>query len=192
MSVVKNHTSRSQVSFPEEWIPDHLRGAMHGEPEGKDSRIHKILTGMEKHREDIYTYSREFLSAMSRELSICQGAFYLKKRMEGKEQLCMVAGFAFHKPSPSSMIIDLNEGLAGQVARDGKPIIFHEVPEGYMTVISGLGKSSPTSLLIYPLKAGEEVVAVTELASFEAFTEEAMELIGTLEKNVAETCNMFR
>jgi PAS domain S-box-containing protein len=45
------------------------------------------------------------------------------------------------------------------------------VPEGYMTVLSGLGSSSPRHLIIFPFLFENETVAVAELASFRRFTE---------------------
>ena len=75
------------------------------------------------------------------------------------------------------MSFEMGEGLVGQVAQTGEVINLNEVPDGYIQVISGLGKASPSSLIIYPVKKNEEVIAVFELASFLPFDDNKIILI---------------
>ena len=46
-----------------------------------------------------------------------------------------------------------------------------EIPEGYLTIMSGLGSSSPKYLMIKPVTLKEEVAGVIELASFKSLSE---------------------
>ncbi|WP_158918851.1 response regulator [Caulobacter sp. S45] len=55
------------------------------------------------------------------------------------------------------------EGLLGRVAADGRPVIVHDVPEGYLTVGSAFGRDKPRHLLIAPFNADGVVNAVIEL-----------------------------
>lgn len=60
----------------------------------------------------------------------------------------------------------LSEGLLGQAAADGRPILLNDVPDGYLTIGSALGRDRPRHLLIIPAKADELVNAVIELGFF--------------------------
>lgn len=72
----------------------------------------------------------------------------------------------------------LREGLLGRVAADGEPMILDEVPEGYLTIGSGLGRDLPRHLVIAPLKADGTVNAVVELGFLKAVDQRVLELLG--------------
>nr|WP_241527384.1 response regulator [Sphingomonas turrisvirgatae] len=57
----------------------------------------------------------------------------------------------------------LREGMLGRVAADGAPVVLDDVPDGYLTLGSALGRDKPRHLLIAPLNADGEVNAVIEL-----------------------------
>ena len=65
------------------------------------------------------------------------------------------------EPQPFSM----GEGLNGQTAQNGKPMIIQEIPEEYFDVISGLGRTKPKFIYLLPIMKNEECVALIELAS---------------------------
>jgi CheY-like chemotaxis protein/CHASE3 domain sensor protein len=58
------------------------------------------------------------------------------------------------------------EGLLGQVAVEGRPMVIADVPEGYLTIGSALGRDQPRHLVIVPAKADGVVNAVLELGFF--------------------------
>jgi CHASE3 domain sensor protein len=60
----------------------------------------------------------------------------------------------------------LKEGLLGRVAAAGSPTIITDVPEGYLTIGSALGRDKPRHLVIAPLTADDIVSGVIELGFF--------------------------
>ena len=70
------------------------------------------------------------------------------------------------------------EGLLGRVAADGEPMLLDNVPEGYLTIGSGLGRDLPRHLVIAPLKADGIVNAVIELGFLKPVDERVLELLG--------------
>ncbi|WP_288016819.1 response regulator [Blastomonas sp.] len=71
----------------------------------------------------------------------------------------------------------LNEGLMGQVAVDGRIMVLNDVPPGYLTVGSSLGRSAPRHLVIAPAKADDAVNAVIELGFFEPVDDVVLDLL---------------
>jgi putative methionine-R-sulfoxide reductase with GAF domain len=70
------------------------------------------------------------------------------------------------------VVYEFGEGLAGQVAKEGKSVNIRNVPEGYITVLSGLGNASPNALVIVPVWFNDQVAGVLEVASFREFSQE--------------------
>jgi signal transduction histidine kinase/CheY-like chemotaxis protein/CHASE3 domain sensor protein len=70
-----------------------------------------------------------------------------------------------------------NEGLLGKVAIDGDAIILNDVPEGYLTIGSALGRDTPRHLVIAPATADGAVNAVIELGYFEPVDELALDFL---------------
>ncbi len=62
----------------------------------------------------------------------------------------------------------LREGLLGQVAADGQTLRVSDVPEGYLTIGSALGRDKPRHLIISPAQADGAVNAVLELGFLHA------------------------
>ncbi len=102
-----------------------------------------------------------------------QGAIYLIQHVGERKELELRFGFALVVAETGSPRFELGEGLIGQVAVSGKSVYLDEVPEGYITIVSGLGTSYPRYLLILPLKSNNSnsVAGVLELATFKPMAE---------------------
>ncbi|KMS54800.1 chemotaxis protein CheY [Novosphingobium barchaimii LL02] len=57
----------------------------------------------------------------------------------------------------------LRQGLLGQVAADGEPVLLADIPDGYLTIGSTFGSDKPRHLLIAPVFADKTVQGVIEL-----------------------------
>ncbi len=57
----------------------------------------------------------------------------------------------------------VREGLLGRVAADGRAVVLRDVPEGYLTVGSALGRDKPRHLVIAPFNADGMAGAVMGL-----------------------------
>jgi CheY-like chemotaxis protein/CHASE3 domain sensor protein len=71
----------------------------------------------------------------------------------------------------------LREGLLGQVAANGRTVLLHDVPEGYVTVGSALGRDKPRHLVIAPFRADGMVNAVIELGFLDPVDERTEALL---------------
>ncbi|WP_422057173.1 response regulator [Sphingomonas sp.] len=71
----------------------------------------------------------------------------------------------------------LREGMLGRVASDGAAVVLDDVPEGYLTLGSGLGRDTPRHLVIAPLSADGATNAVLEFGFLHPVSEGALELL---------------
>jgi len=124
--------------------------------------------------------SKSFLWTVAKELDASQGAFFTTIEREGIHYLKFIAGYAYHLPDSESIEFEFGEGLSGQVAKEGKAINIQAVPDGYITILSGLGNATPNAMYIFPIKRDNKVIAVIELASFKKITKEDEAFIAQL------------
>jgi CheY-like chemotaxis protein/signal transduction histidine kinase len=84
------------------------------------------------------------------------------------------------------------EGLLGQAVKDRRAFVVREVPDGYLSVGSGLGQGRPRSLLIAPAVVDGEVCAVVELAFTHAAFDSDVELLQRLSEPLATAVRSAR
>jgi len=138
------------------------------------------------HGKSIMQYSIKCLSQLAKEKEISQGAFFISDKKDGKPVIKFLSAFASPDPENMEDILELGEGFPGQVAKDGNLINISDIPDGYLTIESGLGKAAPASLIVFPVKHGDKVLAVIELASFHKFTEDDELFFSELSPYIAE------
>ncbi len=138
--------------------------------------------------EGLQKYSEKVLINISRQFNIMQGLFFLKDQQD--KVFRKVGTYAYYNEE------DLREftediGLSGQVAANKKLLNISNIPDKYITVLSGLGNSSPANLVIFPILQKNESIGIIELASFakfDAFAEEVlMEFSLLIGNQLAET-----
>ncbi len=124
------------------------------------------------------------LNTVCKQLEAGQGAIYTTTEKDGKRTVELQGGYALNIGESTIISYEFGEGLIGQAAAGGQSLYVDDVPEGYIKIVSGLGSASPKYLLIVPIKEGEEVFGVMEIASFvpisedqRKFTEESAQLI---------------
>jgi GAF domain-containing protein len=131
-------------------------------------------------------FSGKLLSFLAVEKEISQAVFFIAEMKNGNPVLRLISAYAHHSPEDNDKTIEFGEGFPGQAAKDGKMVIINDIPEGYMSIESGLGKSSPVSLIIFPVKHNDKVLAVIELASFHKFTQKDEQFFEELSPAIAE------
>ena len=161
------------------------------EDENKQAEI--SLIGIEEllsSKKKIETVFEEALSLICKELEASQAAAYIVKKKGNTRFIELFASFAYHVPEGETVIFKFGEGLAGQVAKEGKLVNLQSVPEGYIQILSGLGNSSPTNLIIIPIRSEGQIRGVVEIASFKEFTEKHEVLLqGTFDKLALKLAN---
>lgn len=134
--------------------------------------------------DDIVKYGELLLANVAKTTEIVQGQLYLKNLQT--DVFSFKAGYAFFSETTPSEYRE-GETLAGQVAKNQKLINIDSIPEGYITILSGLGKGSPKHLIIAPIITTENnTIGIIELASFKPFTSEHEELFSQLGRKLGE------
>ena len=120
----------------------------------------------------------EVIQFLTKHMKAQQGSlFLLHDSEEGDPYLQLAACYAFDRKKFINKRIELGSGLIGQAYLEGETILLTKIPQGYITITSGLGGATPTCLIIVPMKANERVEAVLEMASFTKFEPHEIEFL---------------
>ncbi|MGN7401808.1 response regulator [Cytobacillus praedii] len=136
------------------------------------------------HHVTIEGLAEELINKLADVMDAKLGGFYIKE--EGKRPIFRkIASYAAEADNHAGRDYFFEgEGLVGQCAIDRKVFSLNEVPDDYQVISTGLGSIKPKSILMAPILLKDDVLAVIELASLQAFTSTQVklleEVLGTL------------
>lgn len=120
------------------------------------------------------------------------GLFQMNDDNESDKYLDLIAAFAYDRKKHLSKKILLGEGLIGACAIEKKSIYMTQVPQGYISITSGLGDASPDCLLIVPLKLEDKIFGVIEIASFRKFEKYEIGFVEKVAESIASTISAVK
>jgi signal transduction histidine kinase/DNA-binding response OmpR family regulator len=123
--------------------------------------------------EHILGFFAEYLDARAGAIFMEEGGIYRRAATYGVPEGARIPGE-----------VRLGEGLLGAAAKENRVLVVREVPEGYLTIGSALGRSSPLHLLIVPVAVDRKVHAVVELGFFTAIGVSEIELFARVSESI--------
>ena len=132
-----------------------------------------------QHKFDFKILSNRVLVDMIKYVDARVGAMFLADEdAEGNKVLEMVANYGSGTDYKlANSVVYPGSGLVGATFADKEIRCITDVPDNYIKVSSGLGKSVPKTLLLIPMVYEEHAVGVIEMASFNEFSETEVNLL---------------
>ena len=127
------------------------------------------FTQMLQGQKDLLTVTKRILAELAPVVAAQHGVFYLMQGAEDEPTLKLMASYAYKERRLVATEFKMGEGLVGQCALEKERILLSNVPTDYIMINSGLGESTPLSIIVLPVIFEGQVKAVIELASFERF-----------------------
>ncbi|MDG9705822.1 HAMP domain-containing protein [Streptomyces sp. DH37] len=150
------------------------------------------ISGLMQGRRDLAVVAELIMDELTPLVDAQYGAFYLAEEdaTEGTE-LRLIGSYGHPDVARGAEPprFRLGQSLVGQAARSRRTIIVDDLPAGYVTVSSGLGSTDPTSLIVLPIMAEEQVLGAIELASVTPFTAVHRDFLGQLMETVGVNVN---
>ncbi|HKZ38056.1 MAG TPA: response regulator, partial [Chryseolinea sp.] len=149
------------------------------------------FTQMLQGQKDLNTVTKRILSELAQVVTAHYGAFYILQQDEDTQntKLKLFAAYAYKEEKNIPKEFEIGEGLVGQCAFEKERILLTNVPQGYVKITSGLGKSKPSNLIILPVLFENDVKAVIELASLDTFSETHLDFLGQLTESIGIVLN---
>ena len=104
------------------------------------------------------------LQQVCEQLGVPVGAIYLRE----EDHFQRIGSRGLVRRSQVDNTFELENGLIGQCAKDGQPIVLSPVPTGLSIIGTGLVEFPPQELVLYPIRHKAEVFAVLELAAIQS------------------------
>ncbi|HEY0655224.1 MAG TPA: PAS domain S-box protein [Chryseosolibacter sp.] len=137
---------------------------------------------------DVSTLTNNVLSEIVKYMQANQGSLFIVNEDDpNNHYLELVACYAWNKKKFLTKKVAPGEGLVGQAWLEKELIYLKEVPEDYIEITSGLGTSTPRTIVIVPLKIEQQVFGILELASFNDVEAHERDFLTKLAENLAST-----
>ena len=135
--------------------------------------------------EDLKTLCDRLIAFTVKYISANQGGLFIINEVEGEDVLDLYGCFAYDRKKYLTKHIAIGEGLLGQAYLERQYVHLTEIPTDYVTITSGLGKATPTSLLIVPMIVSDTVEGLLEIASFHPFEDHQIAFLQNLGETIA-------
>ncbi len=99
---------------------------------------------------------------------------------EESKRLFLAGSYGHHDHNLLPREIALGEGLLGQCAQDGRPIILDSPPPDYVKIVSGVGSAVPRTLRVLPVFHSTRLRGVLEFAMLGHSESRALEFLESL------------
>lgn len=147
----------------------------------------KLIPGGSSKKID--AFGKKLLHNLSKEFEFLQGILYTLKKGT-KQKYNYIAGYALTNENPIQEF-NTGDGLTGEAIKSQEIMVIDEIPEEYLNVESGLGKSRPAYLIIIPLIDKKRVIGVLEFGSFKELDQKKFELISQLAPQISAKLNQL-
>lgn len=141
---------------------------------------------------DITVLSEAFIQKLAPMLEASYGVIYLRQNEGGQPSYVKIAGYAASGQYQAVSSFQLGEGLIGQCAIDKRIFLMDNLPDNHVKITSGLGVSTPRSLLVAPILVDGNTEAVIELASLHQFESKHLTLIDSLQEKFGTAITSVR
>ncbi|HZG05546.1 MAG TPA: HAMP domain-containing protein [Streptomyces sp.] len=150
------------------------------------------ISGLMQGRRDLSVVAELIMDELTPLVDAQYGAFYLAEEDDsGETELRLIGSYGHPDVAQGAEPprFRLGQSLVGQAARSRRTITVDDLPPGYVSVASGLGSTDPTSLIVLPILAEDQVLGVIELASVTPFTAIHKDFLGQLMETVGVNVN---
>jgi PAS domain S-box-containing protein len=120
------------------------------------------------------------------------GLFLINDTKKDDIHLELVATYAYDQERKKQKKIYIGEGLVGMCAVEKATVYLEDIPQGYLSITSGLGGASPKCLLIVPLKLENEIFGAIEIASFNKLKSHEIEFVERVTESISSTLSLAK
>ncbi|MBS1815068.1 MAG: HAMP domain-containing protein [Acidobacteria bacterium] len=147
------------------------------------------FTGMLQGQRELGTVGRTLLSELAPLVNAQQGLIYqMDEEDEGGNTLKLLSAYS-STPDGHLERIEIGEGLVGQVAREKRRMLIHDLPDDTIPIRSGLFQAKPRNVIVLPVLFEDRVKAVIELATLNNFTASHLAFLEQLTASIGIVLN---
>jgi len=146
------------------------------------------FTGMLQGQRDLSTVGRLLLSELAPLVEAHQGVIY-QLETENEPGLSLLSAFADAERDGHAQRLPIGAGLIGQCAIEKRSMLISDLPPHTTPINSGLFQAIPRNVVVLPVLFEDQVKAVIELASLNAFTASHLAFLEQLTASIGIVLN---
>jgi CheY-like chemotaxis protein/signal transduction histidine kinase/HAMP domain-containing protein len=146
------------------------------------------FTNMLQGQRDLATVGRMLLTELASLINAQNEVIYLLDTEQGP-CLKLLSAYADIGAEGHLERIRIGEGLIGQCAADAKRLLITDMPPNVVPIRSGLFKATPKNVIVLPVLFEEQVKAVIEIGSVNAFTDLQVSFLDQLTARIGIVLN---
>jgi HAMP domain-containing protein/CheY-like chemotaxis protein/signal transduction histidine kinase len=147
------------------------------------------FTNMLQGQRDLATVGRLLLTELTPLVNAHRSVIYQVESEEYVPELRLLASYANDGVYPHRQIVQFGENMVGQCAADKRQRLVIDIPADAVPVSSALMRVMPKNLVVLPVLFENQVKAVIELASLNAFTTSQMTFLEQLTDSIGIVLN---
>ncbi|MDA3954577.1 MAG: GAF domain-containing protein, partial [Bacteroidales bacterium] len=148
----------------------------------------KFADILRQNNNNLETLSNKIIKNLIYYLNASQGGlFLLNDKDKSNISLDLISAFAYDRKKHIEKRIEYGDGIVGSVAIEKETTYIEDLPEDYISIVSGLGGAKPNALLVVPLKMEDKVYGVIEIAAFQKFEKYQIEFVEIVAENIASS-----
>ena len=139
-------------------------------------------------RDNLHELCFNIIQRMVTYMRVEMGSVFVTNDSDPEQRtLEMAACYAYDRRKYLERTLAWGEGLPGACAMEKERILLTEVPPGYFEITSGVGAAKPNCILLVPLKIGDQVHGVVELATVRLLRSFEIEFVESLSESIASS-----
>ncbi len=142
---------------------------------------------LREHSDDINALGEALVAKLADYLGASQAAIFVMNDTGERPHLDLLAAYAFNRKKHLSRRIEIGEGLVGQVFQEAKTAYITDVRFDHFNIVTGLGESRPSCIIIVPLLEDGVVEGVLELASFQQLEDHQIQFVERVATSIASS-----
>ena len=173
-AMVQSLRETIQANQQQDWLKTNLAG----------------IAGMMQGHRDLAVVAELIMDELAPLVGAQHGTFFLSEPTEDDDtRLRLIAGYGLRAGRAEPIQYRLGQSLIGQAARSKRSIVVENLPEGYVSISSGLGEAPPANLAVLPILFEDQVIGVIELASFSSFSQVQTDFLEQLTETLGVNFN---
>ena len=141
---------------------------------------------------DLELLSDDVLRLLVKHLGANQRRLFVVQKTGVEEAHHLFASYAWGKKKYIQQRVLLKEGITGQAWKEKKTVYLTDIPQDYVTITSGLGHTTPRSLVVVPMILNGVVFGVLELASLQKLSPIEITFIEKSGENIASSISIIQ
>jgi len=148
----------------------------------------KFAELMRENTDKLSEFSYNIISNLIRYLDASQGGLFIINDSKKDDVFIeLSASYAYDRRKYIDKKIKMGVGLVGRCINEKETIYMTDFPEDYLNIASGLGQSTPKSILLVPILFNQKVFGVIEMASFKILEQYQIKFVERIGESIGST-----